>query len=328
MIKAKPGLMLLAKLLVSAGLLAFFFSRIRIERFFDTFASADFFYIAITLLIYMVAQLISVVRWMVLARPLGFATPFAVLVRYYLIGMFFNLFAPGTIGGDVSRIYYLARDGEQESDERFSSAMIRAALSVFMDRAVGMMVLVWLGALGLLFSPQYAVPTPVRTLTFALAFGLLAGAVLLPLLDRIVSANGHRIIVKLRLALRTYRARWRAVAAAVALSFGVHLIQAWLHVMIGRALHIEIPFSYCVILYPLVGTFSALPVSLNGLGLREGGYLFMLQIIGFSSETAIAFGLLLFLTIAADSLVGGVIFLFNKSGTPVVIASNDPAQMR
>jgi hypothetical protein len=83
-----------------------------------------------------------------------------------------------------------------------------------------------------------------------------------------------------------------------------------------------------VILYPLVGTFSALPVSLNGLGLREGGYLFMLQIIGFSSETAIAFGLLLFLTIAADSLVGGVIFLFNKSGTPVVIASNDPAQMR
>jgi uncharacterized membrane protein YbhN (UPF0104 family) len=326
--KAKPALVLLAKLLVSAGLLAFFFTRIHIGRFFDTFASADFFYIAITLLIYMATQLISTVRWMVLARPLGFATPFAVLFRYYLIGMFFNLFAPGTIGGDVSRIYYLSRDGEQQTEERFSSAMMRAALSVFMDRAVGMMVLVWLGALGLLLWPQYAVPTPVRTLTFALALGLLAGALLLPLLDRIVSANGHPIIVKLRLALRTYRAHWRAVAIAVALSFAVHLIQAWLHVIMGRALHIEIPLSYCVILYPLVGTFSALPVSLNGLGLREGGYLFMLQIIGFSSETGIAFGLLLFLTVAADSLVGGVLFLFKRSGTPVVIASKDPAHMR
>jgi hypothetical protein len=90
----------------------------------------------------------------------------------------------------------------------------------------------------------------------------------------------------------------------------------------GRALHIDIPFSYCVILYPLVGTFSALPISLNGLGLREGGYLFMLQIIGFSSETGMAFGLLLFLIIAVDSLLGGLIFLLKKNSRQVEIASN------
>jgi hypothetical protein len=317
--KAKPVLILLLKVLVSTGLLVYFFSRIHIERFIGTFASADFSYIVFALLIYLAAQFISTIRWMFLARPLGFATPVSVLASYYLIGMFFNLFAPGTIGGDVSRVYYLARDGEQRASTGLGGAIKRAALSVFMDRAVGMMVLIWLGALGLLFWPQYGVPAALRSLTFALALGLFAGAALLPVMRRMIPAYKHPILIKLRLALGSYSGAGQAILAAVLLSFAVHLIQAWLQVIMGRALRIDIPFSYCVILYPLVGTFSALPISLNGLGLREGGYLFMLQIIGFSGETGIAFGLLLFLTIVVDSLIGGVIFLLKKSPAPVII---------
>jgi hypothetical protein len=152
-----------------------------------------------------------------------------------------------------------------------------------------------------------------------LALGLFAGAALLPVMRRMIPAFKHPILIKLRLALGSYSGAGQAILAAVLLSFAVHLIQAWLHVIMGRALRIDIPFSYCVILYPLVGTFSALPISLNGLGLREGGYLFMLQIIGFSGETGIAFGLLLFLTIVVDSLIGGVIFLLKKSPAPVII---------
>jgi uncharacterized membrane protein YbhN (UPF0104 family) len=75
---------------------------------------------------------------------MGFATPFKDVVVYYLIGMFFNLFAPGTVGGDVSRVYYLARDGERNSPHGWARSTLPAAVSVFMDRAVGMVVLVWL----------------------------------------------------------------------------------------------------------------------------------------------------------------------------------------
>jgi uncharacterized membrane protein YbhN (UPF0104 family) len=321
--KAKPVLLLLLKILVSTGLLAYFFSRVHIERFVDTFASADLSYIVLTLLIYLASQLVSTARWLILARPLGFPTPLSVLVSYYLIGMFFNLFAPGTIGGDVSRVYYLARDGDRD-EGAFGGAMMRAAVSVFMDRAIGMAALVWLGALGLLFSPQYGIPAPLRTVTFALALGLLAGALLTPLLRRLLPAYGNAFVLKLRLALSSYRNHWRAIPKALLLSFAIHLLQAWLHVIMGRALRIEIPFSYCVILYPLVGTFSALPISLNGIGLREGGYMFMLELIGVSSETAIAFGLLLFLAIAADSLIGGVIFLLKKSPDPAPAKIRNP----
>jgi uncharacterized membrane protein YbhN (UPF0104 family) len=132
---------------------------------------------------------------------------------------------------------------------------------------------------------------------------------------------GYSILVKLRVALRSYRAHWRAIPQAIALSFVIHLIQAWLHLILGRAIHIEIPFSYCIIVYPLVGTFAAIPISLNGLGLREGGYLFLLQVIGVDSEKGIAFGLLLFLTVALDSLLGGLLFILKKTPKPTEIAA-------
>ena len=81
----------------------------------------------------------------------------------------------------------------------------------------------------------------------------------------------------------------------------------------GRALGLEVPYSFCIIVYPLVGTFAAIPVSLNGLGLREGGYIYLLAVIGIGTEKSIAFGLLLFLIVALDSLIGGVLFLLQKS---------------
>jgi glycosyltransferase 2 family protein len=93
-----------------------------------------------------------------------------------------------------------------------------------------------------------------------------------------------------------------------------------MHVLIGRALDFDIPFSYALIIYPLVGTFSALPVSLNGIGLREGGYLFLLTRIGVSSEKAIAFGLLWFIVVALDSLLGGLIFILKKKPEAAAVA--------
>jgi len=316
--KAKPIIIFLLKLLVSGGLLAYFLSRVHPERFLHTFASANYSWIALALTVYLFAQSISAVRWTMLARPLGIATPFKDLVKYYLIGMFFNLFAPGTVGGDVSRVYNLVRDDAAHAKGRAVTTM-HAAMSVLMDRAIGMVVLVWLGATALLLFPQYTMPHTVRMVTFLLASGFAVAVLLTPLLRRLLPEDGHPIVVKVRLLFRSYRMQWRALAAAGVLSIVIHLIQAWMHVVMGRALGLELPFTFCLIVYPLVGTFAAIPVSLNGLGLREGGYIYLLAVIGIGTEKAIAFGLLLFLIVALDSLIGGLLFLLQKSAKPTAV---------
>jgi uncharacterized membrane protein YbhN (UPF0104 family) len=317
--KAKPILIFLLKLLVSGGLLGYFLARIHIERFIDTFTSADFSYIALALGVYLIAQGASALRWTALARPLGIATPFSGMLRYYLIGMFFNLFAPGTVGGDVSRVYYLVKDEEAQAKGR-AVTTVHAAMSVLMDRGIGMVVLVWVGAAGLLLFPDYAVPAPARTATLLLALGLFVGVVLTPLLRRLLPEDGHPLVAKLRLALRSYRKHWRALGAAALLSLLAHLVQAWMHVVMGRALDLNLSFSFCLIVYPMVGTFAAIPISVNGLGLREGGYVFLLAVIGIGTEKSVAFGILLFLIVALDSLVGGLLFLLQKSPKPTAVS--------
>jgi glycosyltransferase 2 family protein len=315
--KTKPVLIFLMKLLVSTGLIVFFFMQIHIERFLGTLASARFSYIALALVVYLLSQILSAGRWMILARPLGFEEPFKEIIAFYLIGMFFNLFAPGTVGGDVSRVYYLARNDKTHSEKAgWAVSTVPAAVSVFMDRAVGMTVLVWLGAIGLVLFPEYPVPAPIRFLTFAVAVGLAVAGAAVPLLRRFLPEDGHPVVVKLRFALRAYRTHWSVIPKAIAFSFFLHLIGAWIHLVLGWALQIDIPFSFCIILYPLVGTFAAIPISLNGIGLREGGYLFLLGLIGINAEKGVAFGLLLFLIVAFDSLIGGVMFLVKKSPKP------------
>jgi hypothetical protein len=116
---------------------------------------------------------------------------------------------------------------------------------------------------------------------------------------------------------------WRALGVAALISLLVHLIQTWMHVVMGRALGLNLPFSFCLIAYPLVGTFAAIPISVNGLGLREGGYVFLFAVIGIGTEQSVAFGILLFLIVALDSLIGGLLFLLQKSPKPTVLSTKE-----
>ena len=312
----KGVIIFMLKLLVSVGLLGYLITRIDAERFVQTLASANFSYIAVALVVYLLTQVVSALRWTVLTRPLGITTPYRELAVYYFIGMFFNLFAPSTVGGDVTRVYYLARGQNNDHQKRASESTVHAAVSVLMDRAIGMVVLVWLGTVGLLLFPEYGVPPAIRALTLSLAAAFLIGALLMPLLRRVLPEDAHPLLIKLRVILTSYSKGWRVILQAITLSFMVHLVQAWIHVIMGLALHLSLPLSFCIIVYPLVGTFAALPISVNGFGLREGGYIFLFALIGINSEKGIAFGLLLFLIVALDSLIGGILFLLKKTSEP------------
>jgi uncharacterized protein (TIRG00374 family) len=317
----KHALMLFLKAGVSIGLLGFFLLQSDWGSFLHVLSNAGGRYLIAGLLIYFCCQTLSSIRWTVLARAAGFQNRFMDLAQYFFIGMFFNLFAPSTVGGDVGRVFYLARDGVNAREHARAGLTTFAAMSVLADRAIGMAVLIWLGAAAVVAFPGYELPPVIRYLTFAVALGFVAAFVSLSALTRLFHGKNIRLVQKLHLALDTYRQRRGAIFQAMAISLIVHSLQAWIHVLIGRALGAEIPFSYAFIAYPLVGTFSALPISLNGLGLREGGYVFMLTSIGVSKEQAIAFGLLWFIIVALDSLIGGLIFVMKKRPAPSAAAA-------
>lgn len=308
------GLLFWLKVAVSLGLLSLLALRMDLGQLLRVLGSARFSYVAVVLAAYLLSQLLSSLRWLLLARPLGFKLPFGEFLSFYFIGMFFNLFAPSTIGGDVGRVFYLARDGGLKGEKSAFTAY--AAISVLSDRAIGMAVLIWTGAAALLLYPGYSLPPVVRSATYAIALTVLAALAGAPLLGRLLKQEADPFRNCARRALQLYARNWGPLAGAFALSAAVHLLQGGLQRLLAQALGLDLPWSFCFILYPLVGTFSALPVSLNGIGLREGGYLFLLGTIGIESEKAVAFSLLWFVIGILASLVGGLVFILRKGPRP------------
>src|SRR5262249_23657533 len=92
----------------------------------------------------LVTQVVSALRWRVLARALGFERPLRQLTGIYFIGMYFNLLLPTSVGGDVVRAWYL--DGG-------SRRRLAAFASVFLDRVSGLLVLLTMACVALVLSP-------------------------------------------------------------------------------------------------------------------------------------------------------------------------------
>jgi uncharacterized membrane protein YbhN (UPF0104 family) len=94
---------------------------------------------------------------------------------------------------------------------------------------------------------------------------------------------------------------------------GINVILLWL---IGRAIDAPVPASYCGIVVPMVTLLTLLPVSLNGMGVREGGMVLFLAPLGIPSAMAVSLAFLWFSVFVAASLFGAAIYLFGNFSQP------------
>jgi uncharacterized protein (TIRG00374 family) len=258
--------------------------------------------------VYAATQAVSSVRWQLLARPLGFREPFRRYLSYYYIGMFFNLVLPTSVGGDVVRAWYLNAGSGRRAN---------AFVSVIADRVSGVLVLLLLALVALPLRP------PGLPWWLAWMVGGMAGGTLLALMFLLIighwagaqhsvlgSANTWRsrlckpqsVICNLQSAIFPSR---RVFLLATGLSLVVQLANVLVVWLIGQALHLFVPGSYYLILVPTVTLLTLLPISLNGMGVREGGTVVMLAPLGVDSGAAITLALLWFAAFVLPS-IGGV----------------------
>lgn len=308
----RPGVSMVLKCTVSFGLVAVLVWNMDLAELAAVLSSARLSYVAVGIGLLVSTQLLSVVRWSLLARSLGFRMRFRTFAAVYWIGMFFNLFAPSIVGGDVGRVVYLANASNEDAAAAAGGRTGTALSSVVADRVIGMGVLTWIGAMALLMFPFYSWPLPVRYSFFALALGVLVGWLLLSHFGLLVRRLFRPFGDSVAHAMDVYRHEPRLMLQTVLLSVLIHLAIAAIYVMIGFALELHVPYSYSLTAYPLVALASALPITLFGIGIREAGFLYVLGRIHIPSEQAIVFGLLWLVTVLAVHLCGGVVFIFFK----------------
>jgi len=257
------------------------------------------------LALYLAGQVLSAAKWWRVGTSVGLARPLRDYIRFYFVGMVVNVFGLSTIGGDVVRGLYLG-EGQRTA---------LALNSVVFDRVSGLAILMAMGALALLAFPQYHLPAALSAAMMIGGFGLVVAWWTCPRLVRLLPVrNRFRRQVEHELA-PFWRDRWLLVQVGV-MSAAFHLSQVAVQYFLARAAGTALPFSYCLVMHPVLSLMMALPISIGGFGVREGGYLYFLTRVDVDDSIAVTMGLLWWLLTMVSAAIGGLVFVFSGDSLP------------
>lgn len=277
------------------------------------FARMDLWVFACVFGVFCLSQLIVGLRWWLLLRTQGIFINFWVAVRLYFLGWFYNNVMPGSVGGDLVRIWYVTKHTEKKFE---------AGLSVFVDRAIGLLstliiaVFFYVGFLRSEKIPFVGADSPVFRYWWLVLLVVAAGLGGLSAhrrgwtLIRRLWTGLRGIIGKLLSAGRLYgRSPWvllEAFALTVCLQIAV-ITGFWL---LGRNIGIEAGLKYYYVFFTLVWVVGAIPVSIAGAGVVEGTLVVLfVSIAGVAKADAMALALLQRLIWLLGSLPGAVIHM-------------------
>ncbi len=300
------------KLFVSVALLGLLAWRTNWRQVADAFAGLRLEYWLAAVALYVGTQIACAVRWQMLSRPLGFEQPLGHYIGFYYIGMFFNLFLPTSIGGDVVRAWYLAGERGRRLD---------GFLSVLVDRGSGLLVLVALACAASLAAP-FELPPWVSAAVWTAAGAALLGVGVFALVSWTRKANSTGVLGSVWRLGPIYLPRPGLLLGTTLLSIVVQSANVVLVGLVGHGLGLDVPVLYYAVAVPMVTLLTLLP-SINGMGLREAGLVLFLAPLGVPSATALTLSFLWFAVFATVSLLGGIVYLFSRFG-PIEEQSDGP----
>ncbi len=297
-----------AQALLSAGLLWWLLRAVDWAAFSRLFLALPASFLCVSLGVVLVGQALYAWRWSRLLSAGGIQLETWQAVRLYFVGIFVNNFLPGTVGGDVSKVYALApRHGYRP-----------VVASILVDRVLGLGLLAgfatitaWAVVPG---SPGAAMSRTVVTLTLiataAIVWVALYGA---DVLARLLAPMGTRASALGTRVRQFGEAVGVLVRSPLVLAQGAAVVatyfaaQTLIYLWFARLNGIAAPsFVATFAAVAAIGVLSNVPLSFNGLGVREQLHVWLFAPLGFPGPVALAVSLLLFGHILIASAVGFV----------------------
>jgi uncharacterized protein (TIRG00374 family) len=310
----RPGpktiVMVLAKLALSAALMVFLFSRIPFTSLTGALKHADRGLIAAAWLVMLASNVLGAYQWGRLLDAVEIRIPIWKVCSYYHVGLFFNNFLPANIGGDIARVADASRYGPTRA----------AAIStVVVDRLIGTVALAGLA----LVSTLPAIDRFHLTVVYLAVVGFFAISMtlvwavfhprLLPGLERLLSRIGlgalRPHLDELAARLQHFRDRRHLLFWLLVVAITVQLCRVGVHILVARALGLTVPIPYFFLFVPLLAVIVSLPISFNGIGLREGMGIVLFGMVGLDRASAFSLQFTTYLVAVAVSLLGALAFL-------------------
>ncbi|HEV8673634.1 MAG TPA: lysylphosphatidylglycerol synthase transmembrane domain-containing protein [Methylomirabilota bacterium] len=299
--------------LVSAGLLAYLLWRADAAAIWATVRAADPAWLVVAFLLHVPGYLISAVRWRLLLLAQRIRVPLRLLLASYLVGTFFNQLLPTTIGGDLVRVYDTAK---------YSRSPEASFLAVVVERLTGILALAVFALVGLVIAGK---PVAGVRLTGMVALMLALTLVPLwlvwyprlgePLLRAARRLGGGKLAAltgRVEQALACFGSARGSLGVALGLAFVLQVTVVIHFYLIAQALDLPLPFGFFFLVVPVATFVLMLPVSINGIGVREGIYALFFSEFGIPVAGAIAFVWLGFAMVLVYAAVGGLVYAVRK----------------
>ena len=305
---------MIAKIAVSIALLAFLFSKIDTARLWASARKASLPWLVVALGVQTLNLIASTWRWRLLLDAQNVKLKSRTLLGSYLVATFFNNFLPSNVGGDVIRI----RDTVGATRSKTLATTI-----VLVDRALGLMALVLISAVGATAAARYygSGASPIWP-SWLWAFFLVAAAITAPvvyapegfgrLLQPLTIVHPEWVgkrIDKLTEALSRFRERPSALAGCFSGAVFVQGLVVVFYLAVVYALKIPITASELAVIVPISLVVQMLPVSVNGLGLREATFSFYFTRLGLPIESAVLLSLMGAAVLMVFSLSGAAVYV-------------------
>jgi len=312
-LKGRPQLVMAVRLGVSALLLWILTTKIG-ANWSETIpdpSTHTFAWLAGALILTFVGVVVSAVRWGEVLHALGQHPPFRRLLSLYLAGLFMGNVLPSTIGGDALRVSRLSKDNGQ-TPTTFAS--------VVLERMSGWLVLPVITLTGLLVNPGLRDLGRASSIAFFTAAGTLVLLITVLFLtarpgrgieSSLEQNDGWRRFARaVRFGVQKLAKAPVATARILAAGFAYQLILIAAALMAARALGMPAGVGPTALLafVPAILIAQVLPISISGLGVREGLFALFLHPLGVPRSQAIALGLLLYLLNLVVSLLGAPSF--------------------
>lgn len=311
---------LVLRTLVSVGLLAVLIQRVRGSSLLPAFERGRATWLLGALALTLVGILLSTIRWRQVLEALGLHTRTRTLFSHYLAGLFVGNFLPSTIGGDVLRVTRLSAANGDRPD---------TFASVVLERLTGWLILPVLTILAMVINPGLgqlgaasAVAIAIAAATLVLLVGVLVVAASPRLGGRLTgTARWQRFAGAVHLGLRRLREHPGAALSVLAVGFAYQLVVVLTGLLAARSLGLDISLTASLAFMPAVAIAQVLPISLGGLGVREGAFVLFLGPLGVPAASAIALGLLVYGLNLVVSLLGAPAFAIGGRTPPATGAT-------
>jgi uncharacterized membrane protein YbhN (UPF0104 family) len=282
-VNSKP-VKLLVKLLLTAVAVFLVLSKIDSQTTWQVISGADWSWLGLAFVFFVASKVFCAFRLNGYFRDIGVYLPEWQNIRLYAIGMFYNLFLPGGIGGDGYKVYLLKR--------RFQTPVRQLLQAVVLDRGNGLAVLVFL-LFALLAVVEIDWPLPLsQLLVGSLGMVLVTVGLYLTMILFFKAFIGSIVLTTIYSALN-------------------QVLQLFSAFFILRSLGIQDKETTYLLVFLISSIVSVLPLTIGGVGARELVFVYAHDFVGIDKNAAVAFSVLFFV-IAAITSLSGVFFRFDR----------------